>query len=189
MADRHDRDVGRRTRPAAGHTYEFDVQARDFAGNLQSADRGDAVSGAVDCTPTTAQPGGQHPAGDRAAGVPSTPTPIVTPKPWVKLGKVPSKLKKNALAVPVICPATETAGCKGKLTLTTVVKKGKKKVTTTLGSASFTVKAGKTGTVSVKLSKAALKLLKKGSLKVSLAAVAADKRTTTASGKLAKVKK
>jgi len=80
--------------------------------------------------------------------------------------------------VTVICPATETAGCKGK-----------KKVTTTLGTASFTVKAGKTQTVSVKLSKAALKLLKKGSLKVSLAAVAPDRRTTTASGKLAKVRR
>ena len=167
---------------SAGHTYAFDVQARDFAGNLQSPNRADAVSGAVDCTPVIVQPGGgQQP--------PTTKPPVVTPKPWVKLGKLPSKLKKNALAVPVICPATETAGCKGKLTLTTVVKKGKKKVTTTLGSATFTVKAGKTGTVSVKLSKAALKLLKKGSLKVSLAAVAADKRTTTAAGKLAKFKK
>ncbi len=176
----------------AGHTYTFDVQARDLAGNLQSANRSDALSGAVDC----AQPPAEQPP------VSVVPAPVVTPQPpttttvppkaWLKFGKLSAKLKKNALSIPATCPATETAGCKGKLKLTTVVKKGKKKVTTTLGTASFNVKAGKRATIKLKLSKAALKLLKKGSLKTTLTAkpsVASDKRTATGSLRLAKAKK
>ncbi|HWK26540.1 MAG TPA: Calx-beta domain-containing protein, partial [Solirubrobacter sp.] len=176
---------------AAGHTYRFDVQARDFAGNLQAADRADARGGAVDCATTQPDGGGGGdggvPGGGGAPGGGGGSAPVV--KPWIKLGKLPAKLKKGALAVPVSCPASEPGGCRGTLTLTTVVKKGRKRVTVKLGKAAFTVKPGRTATVSLKVSKAGLKRLRKGALKVALAAKGADGRTAAAGGRLTKVRR
>ena len=136
-----------------GHTYRFDVQARDLAGNLQSGDRSDAKSAVAPSPCTAGIPGEPLPnPGSPAPGGATPGTALV--KPWLKLGKLPAKLKQFALAVPVSCPATETAGCKGKLTLTTIVKAGKKRKTVTLGNATFNVKAGKSATVKLKLAKA-----------------------------------
>jgi virginiamycin B lyase len=60
-------------------------------------------------------------------------------------------VKKNVAAVKVECPAAATAGCKGTLALLS----GKVKV----GSARYSLAAGKRGVVKVKLAKAARKLI------------------------------
>ena len=99
---------------AAGHTYRFDVQARDLAGNLQSADRGDAVSGALDCTTTPPPVDTTQPPVTVLPGVTPTPTPTVTPKPWVKLGKVPSKLKKKRARRAGHLPGDRDRGLQGQ---------------------------------------------------------------------------
>ncbi|HWB69121.1 MAG TPA: hypothetical protein VG518_04020, partial [Solirubrobacterales bacterium] len=63
---------------------------------------------------------------------------------------------KNRLKLKISCPATETSGvCKGKVTLKTAKKfalrKGAKKRQVTLGKGSFSVGAGKTGTLTLTL--------------------------------------
>ena len=185
-----------------GHAYRFDVQARDLAGNLQSADRGDARGATATCTTPPPGGGGDGGGGGGAApdtgskpdgaGPPKAGPPPPAPKAWAKLGKLSSKLRKGALSVPVTCPASESAGCRGRLTLTTIVKKGKRKTTVTLGTASFKVRAGKTATVSVKLGKKALKLLRASGLKVALTArssVAGDTRSALGTGSVQRVRR
>jgi len=90
-------------------------------------------------------------------------TPAPAPKP--KIGS-PSKVKKNAFTVKLTC----TVACKGKLT----VKKG----SSTVGSASYSIAAGKSKTVKVKLTAKGRSLLRKSKqLKVKISAGAT--RTVT----------
>jgi hypothetical protein len=70
-----------------------------------------------------------------------------------------------------------THAAKGRFKLTVVTGKGKKRKTVVLGSATFTIGAGKTRTVALRLTRPALNLLKtrRGSLKVLAIAIASDK--------------
>jgi hypothetical protein len=98
--------------------------------------------------------------------------------------------KKGRVSVKVKCPAGAVVKCKGKLSLTTKIKikrKGRptKTKTVKLGSAKFSIAAGKSKTLRVKLSKANRRLLKaRKKLKVAVRASATDNR-----GGKAKVKK
>jgi hypothetical protein len=85
--------------------------------------------------------------------------------PALTIGNGAVKLTRNGVArIPLTCPATETSGpCQGKLTLTTQRKvratrraKAKK---VKLGSVSFSVPAGSTTKVNLKLSNASRKLV------------------------------
>lgn len=84
-----------------------------------------------------------------AADVPATPAaPPAAPPADVKaiaarLTKASVKRKKNSVKVPVQCPAAEAGGCKGTVTLV--------RGTRILGTARFTLKAGQTRDVTVRL--------------------------------------
>ncbi|MBJ7472983.1 MAG: hypothetical protein JHD16_16875, partial [Solirubrobacteraceae bacterium] len=179
---------------AAGRTYAFDVQARDFATNLQGDGRGDAVSGTPTCPDPPTPPVVSGDGGNQVPLGGNPPAVIVpAPKPWVTFGKLATSLKKNRFELKVTCVQTESAGCAGNVTLTTSVKKGKKTTLTTLGSAKFSkLKAGKTVTVKVKISKKGLALLRSGARSVTVTAkpsVKSDPRTTTATARLKKLKR
>ena len=68
-------------------------------------------------------------------------------------------MKKGVASLKVSCPAG-TAGCKGSLTLTTSksFKLGRVKAQLALGHASFSLTAGQTKTVKVKLASGAARL-------------------------------
>jgi CSLREA domain-containing protein len=102
---------------------------------------------------------------------------ILSEQATVKNGRAPVK---------VSCPLPSSlTRCAGSLALTTRVKKHGKTTTVKLGTTSFTVATGKTATVKVKLTDAALKLVKaKGKL-----ATEATARTTDARGGKQKVTK
>ena len=97
-----------------------------------------------------------------------TQTPrIVTPPAVPSLGTVSTKVPTNGkVKVPVWCVGRTTQTCAGTVSL--AAKVGKK--TTTLGKASYSVTGGKSKTITVTLSKAALKSLKaaKKGLKATL---------------------
>jgi hypothetical protein len=98
----------------------------------------------------------------KAANVAGTsPTACNNPPPppfaGVQIPKQTVTVANNKVPVSVKCPAKAKGSCVGKLTLKTKSKvkddKGNKRIVM-LGSASFTIAAGKTKTVKVKLSKA-----------------------------------
>jgi hypothetical protein len=111
-----------------------------------------------------------------------TTTKSATTPPLTSTVSLSSKtvtLKKSKAGVSLSCKGNET--CTGTLTLNKKVKvKGKKKTETKtekLGSAKYSVKAGKKGTATVTINKTGLKLLKaaKGH-KLSVTATAAAKK-------------
>jgi hypothetical protein len=103
---------------------------------------------------------------DRAFTTPTTPLP---PFAGVLLRKQTVKVRKGVARIKVTCPVSAIGRCLGKLTLT----KGKRK----LGSRSFSIAAGRTARVRVKLSKAARRTLKrKHRLKAIATARAHDSR-------------
>jgi hypothetical protein len=96
----------------------------------------------------------------------------------VVIGKQKSKVKKRKAKVAIGCPAGTPTPCGGTLTLS--YSQGKK--TRTAGTASFSVEAGTTGKIKVKLSKRALKTLgKRHKLKLTASATATDGAGKTAS--------
>jgi hypothetical protein len=93
----------------------------------------------------------------------------------------------------LVCPAAAIGSCAGTDVLTTARKvraaKGKKARVLVLGKGKFSIAPGATGTVTIKLSKAALKLLAgKRTLKARQTTAASDSRnvpvTTTGPLKL-----
>jgi len=116
--------------------------------------------------PTTTQQ--QPPPNPPVTKTVETQTPhIVTPPAVPSLGTVSTKVPSNGkVKVPVWCVGRTTQVCAGTVSL--AAKVGKK--TTTLGKATYSVQGGKSKTVTVKLSKAALKSLKtaKKGLKATL---------------------
>jgi hypothetical protein len=107
-------------------------------------------------------PGGGTPPPGRGPATPPTPS----------VGS-PSVDRKGALTLKVTCPAGGAA-TRGRIDLTVKVKKkvkGRSRTTTVkLGGASFSIDAGKSKTIKIKLSSTGLKLLRqKGRLSVSAA--------------------
>ncbi len=80
-------------------------------------------------------------------------------------GSVFSVQSGGKASVKLTC--TGTATCAGKLTLTVKAKKGKKGKTETIGTATFSIPAGKTGVVTITLTAAGRALLKAGHGKLS----------------------
>jgi hypothetical protein len=108
---------------------------------------------------------------------------VQLPPPFTGVRIAAQKLRASrtgVIRVKVSCPAATVGSCIGTLTLT---RSGGRK----LGKATFAIAPGLTGRVSVKLSKTALKALRKaGQTKATATAVAHDvnaSRKTTA-GKL-----
>lgn len=88
---------------------------------------------------------------DRAAGPPApdvkgTAPSIVTSRSAVRL-----RGRRASTRIAVRCPADETGGCRGTLTLTGNVRVGGRKVTAVLGSARFALTPGRQRTLTVKL--------------------------------------
>ncbi|TMM10189.1 MAG: hypothetical protein E6G00_08075 [Actinobacteria bacterium] len=112
----------------------------------------------------------------------------------VKIPKQTAKVKKGKAPVSVSCPAKAKTSCVGKLVLKTAkavtTSSGKKKVVT-LGKASFSIAAGKTKVLKVKLSKGGKNLLAAHKTVKSIATATAHDATgksKTTSGKV-KVKR
>jgi hypothetical protein len=114
-----------------------------------------------------------------------TPTPTVVPKPpdttgpsvTVKGGNLKAD-KKGVVKVTITCPASETAPCQIAIAASSakkiVLRRGKKKIQS-LGKGSGSVPAGKSATVTFKLSKNALRYLKrKKKIPATLAVTATD---------------
>jgi Ca2+-binding RTX toxin-like protein len=95
--------------------------------------------------------------------------PVVTPAPAgaVTLAKS-AKVKKGVATLKVSCPAG-TAGCTGSVTLLTTksLKAGKLKAALVLGRKTYTLKAGETKSIKVKLASGTARLAKKKKLSVS----------------------
>jgi Ca2+-binding RTX toxin-like protein len=92
---------------------------------------------------------------DRPAPTPPPTVDKVGEPPKIAGGnvKVTGKLRKARARVRLSCPATETGGCTGRLTLTSASKLqlGRARVVVVLGSATFKLAAGESKTVNVKL--------------------------------------
>jgi hypothetical protein len=119
---------------------------------------------------------------DRTLPTPPPPTPVAdTTGLPVVIGdgtiRVTGKLGKAQAPIAVTCPAAETGGCRGRLTLTTAgpVRLGKARVVVVLGSANYALAAGKATKVKVKLPSTLKRIVgKKRTLKARAAAVGRD---------------
>jgi Ca2+-binding RTX toxin-like protein len=104
---------------------------------------------------------------DRAAG---TPVPVPAPGPSAGAASLPktAKVSKGVAQIKVSCPAG-TAGCKGSIALfsTKTIKVGKLKAKLELGRAAYTVGAGQSKTIKVKLASGTAKLATKKKLAVT----------------------
>jgi Ca2+-binding RTX toxin-like protein len=115
-------------------------------------------------------------AGDAVADVENvdrpaaTPVPVPAPGPSAGAASLPktAKVTKGAAQIKVSCPAG-TAGCKGSVALfsTKTIKVGKLKAKLELGRANYTVGAGQSKTIKVKLASGAAKLATKKKLAVT----------------------
>ncbi len=141
--------------------------------------------------------GGGSTAGADATFTTSSPTPAGCPQDVSKCppGKLVLSTKtatvvKGKVALRVTCQGSAGSSCKGTLKLTAKVKKGKKKVTITVGTVKVSVAAGKSATLSVKLSGAAKSALAKSPHKLAVSATGSGvKKTVTLKQPVAKKKK
>jgi hypothetical protein len=143
-----------------------------------------------DQCPTDASTQGPCPAQPAAPG----PSPFIVPFGGVQLGSQTLTVKNGKVTVTLLCPATSQGNCVGVDTLNTAGKvvaprltAAKKAKILTLGKGSFSIAAGHSGKVTIRLNKTALKLLaKKHTLKVKQTIVAHDSRNVskTTSGNL-----
>jgi hypothetical protein len=109
---------------------------------------------------------------------PEQPRVPVDPKPQPATGLAVAPqtvmVKKNVASVAVQCPATATGGCAGTLAITTASK-------LKVGSARYSLAAGKQAVVKVKLGRAARKLIAaKRKVKATATALAGQNRTDAA---------
>lgn len=121
---------------------------------------------------------------------PPPPPPVITPPPapfgGIQLAATSRTVKNGKVTVLVPCPASSQGNCVGTDTLTTAGKvvaprltaaKKKKAKVLALGKGHFSIPAGKSAKVTIKLNKTASKLLtKKHTLKVKQTIVAHDSR-------------
>jgi hypothetical protein len=152
-----------------GFTWTFDDGGSASGDSVQHAW---ATPGAHTATVTATDPAGASSSATVAVTVNAPPAAPLQPAladgaVALTIGTKTIKLSKRGVAaVPVSCPATEVSGpCTGVLTLTTDQKvrrsrraKAKKQK---LGSKRFSVPAGRTVKVNVKLSRANLKLMRR----------------------------
>lgn len=140
------------------------IDARDGVGeNLNCGPGADtAIIDALDVVPQ--DPGSLCEVVDR----PAAPAPAPAPGPAAPAARSATirssslRARRNRVAVAVACPAGG-ATCRGRVTLRTAkkVKVGSRRRAVTLGSAAYTVSAGKRRTVTVKVGKAGRSLLRR----------------------------
>ncbi|MDO9352547.1 MAG: calcium-binding protein [Solirubrobacteraceae bacterium] len=161
------------------------IEARD--GNAESINCGigadTAIIDAVDTVP--ADPGSLCEVVDRAAAPPAPGPvgPIGAPAPSIQVSSL--RPKSGRLSIKVRCPAGER--CRGELTVATTgkVKLAGKRRTVTIARGSYSVAAGRTATVRVRLSSAARSLLRsRSSAKVEIRLRPRGQKATAASKRI-----
>jgi len=110
-------------------------------------------------------------AADSVAGdVEAVDRPVVSPSPSAGVAKLVSaaKVKKGVVSLKLSCPAG-TSGCNGSISLLTAksFKLGKVKAQLSLGRASYSVNAGQTKTIKLKLASGTARLASKKKLAVT----------------------
>ena len=110
-------------------------------------------------------------AADSVAGdVEAVDRPVVSPSPSAGVAKLVSaaKVKKGSVSLKLSCPAG-TSGCNGSISLLTAksFKLGKVKAQLSLGRASYSVNAGQTKTIKLKLASGTARLASKKKLAVT----------------------
>jgi uncharacterized repeat protein (TIGR01451 family) len=116
------------------------------------------------------------PANDAATAT----TTAFAPFKGVKLRSSRLTVKNGKVRVPVVCPAGSAGNCAGTDTLSIPGKVvASAKVRLGLGKARFSIRPGKSAKITIKLTKAALKLLAKKPIKVRQQVVARDSRGTS----------
>jgi hypothetical protein len=109
----------------------------------------------------------------------------------IRSTRINSKLKRgvHTARVQILCPLSEKGGCKGTLALQTArtVNIGGVKVIALLGSKSYSLQAGQSKTLSIKLTKGVRKFAKKGTLSLRAVSTSRDAagNVATSSSKLA----
>jgi hypothetical protein len=106
-------------------------------------------------------------------------SPAPQPKPSLRSSRL--SVSKNRIAVKLSCPKGGAA-CRGKLTLRTAakVKLGSKRTVVSLGSASYSVAAGRSSTLRVKLASKGRSLMRKHkSLRVRVSVTPSGGKATT----------
>jgi hypothetical protein len=108
-----------------------------------------------------------------------SPPPVIPPFAGVKIAKQKVKVSKKGVAkVKVKCPGAASGACTGTLKLTAKLRKR-----VTIGSKRFTIRAGATRPVNVRLTKTARAALRKnGRLNALASAAAKDARGLTKVG-------
>jgi Ca2+-binding RTX toxin-like protein len=105
-----------------------------------------------------------------AADVEAVDRPVVAPSPSAGVAKLVSaaKVKKGTVSLKLSCPAG-TSGCKGSISLLTAkkFKLGKVKTQLSLGRASYSLNAGQTKTIKLKLASGTARLATKKKLAVT----------------------
>ena len=104
----------------------------------------------------------------------------------VRSKRITSKLKRGVYTarVEILCPAAEAGGCQGTLALQTAkaVRIGGVKVTALVGSKSYSLQAGQTRTLSIKLPKGIRKFSKNGTLSLRAVSTSLDAAGNVATG-------
>lgn len=104
----------------------------------------------------------------------------------VRSKRITSKLKRGVYTarVEILCPAAEAGGCKGTLALQTAkaVNIGGVKAIALVGSKSYTLKAGQTRTLSIKLPKGIRRFSKNGTLSLRAVTTSRDAAGNVATG-------
>jgi Ca2+-binding RTX toxin-like protein len=126
---------------------------------------------------------------DALDGVENVNATVVTPPDTkataARVGKTAAiKIRKGraTAAIAISCPAAELGGCKGSLSLFTAkpVKIGSQKVIVRLGGASYSLAAGQSKKVTVKLPKGVRKLASKGVISAKAQTITRDAAGNTA---------
>lgn len=160
--------------PGVPITLDADAGAGDDAFNLRDGVQGSMLGGA----------GNDRAVADAndliAADVESVDRPAVPPAGAVKVNKK-AKVKKGVASIKLSCPAG-TSGCANTLTLHTAkaVKLGRVKAPLLLGRKAYSLRAGQTATLKVKLAAGTAKLAKKRKLATTARAGQRASRVTLA---------
>lgn len=156
-------------------TYTFEVLATDAFGNS------DATPAKRTFTVTSPDSGISPPPPPPPPGPPAPVTTSDTSAPAMGIGsRTITASRARVLGVKLSCPASEPGGCTGTLTLVSDKAFASARKRVSLGTARFSIAAGKTAVVKVRLSRAGQRLLKRlGRVRARLTLTAADKAGNT----------
>lgn len=177
---------------AVSHTFATDgqhtvyVTATDFLGNETE------TSGTVSVrqpAPSPLPPGPGPAPTPPSPAIPPPPGPAIPlppstgSRPQVQItGATATVSRTGSTSLALTCAAGSSKPCEGTVTLKTAgkVKQGKRKQVVTLGSAGYSLAAGKSGSIRVRLSKAGKRLVRRlGKVRVTIVATVRDAAATT----------